>query len=181
MEGIEIMSWPMRPAKVMYIGKACYLFTNFTKGKIYDAYFLDFWHGSRCILHVKGDDGSIDRNCELTDFFIISDSDNVLNTFEATVKFDDDGSAKKFPDLTIGHSYRALGCDKDGYFLVIDDSCESYFYKSSHFRIICDPHDLLCKPTIYFSKFASPGDLGVSCNMTGHGKPVGEIVQKIIK
>ena len=72
-----------KPAVVRYNAKSnC----KFTKGKLYEAYFIEYWEGERTSLHVRGNDGTITNFNHLEDFEIISDEGNLLNDYEATIQ-----------------------------------------------------------------------------------------------
>ena len=139
-----------KPAQVKYIGASSEKFTN---GKTYNAYFLEYWQGERNSLHVMDNSGKISDFNPFEDFEVIEDEDNVLNTYEATVKciareYDDNSF-----DLTYGNLYKAIGREKDGLFLVMDDSYDCYFYSPRCFEIISDEHGLLSHRSIYYSYF----------------------------
>jgi len=46
----------MKPAIVEYQGRSS---KKFTKGKQYEAFFLEYWEGVRNSLHVRGNDGRV--------------------------------------------------------------------------------------------------------------------------
>lgn len=102
-------------------------------------------------LHVKGNDGKITDFNELADFVVLEDKGNVLNFYEAKVKCISD----KFPDvvcgITKGKEYPAIGRDKDGMYLVMDNSYCCYFYPANYFEIIDDEYGLLKEQSVYYS------------------------------
>lgn len=137
----------MQAAKAKFIGLESNYSGKFTHGKIYDAYFLEFWQGERKSLHVRGNDGKISDFNSIDDFEIIEDRDNVLNNYEAIVrcinhKFDD-----QLFDLNFGKEYRTIGIidsDTMGFcYLVMDESYDCYFYSPEFFEIVADPYNLL--------------------------------------
>lgn len=142
-------SYNKKPAVVKYIGKEEK--NKFSYGTLYEAYFLEYWQGERTSLHVKDNRGEITDFNPFEDFEIISDEDNVLNTYEAIVEclthnFDD-----KLFDIKYGKQYKALGMDKDGYYLIMDESYDCYFYPAGYFKIIDDKFDLLSHRTLYYN------------------------------
>ena len=170
-----------KPAKVKFIGnpnyyklgckKSSYLYCrecnekncanstpfNFEKDKIYNAYFLEYWQGNRDSLHVKGENGEINDFVSLSDFEILEDVEDVLNTKEAIVKCITHELDNKLFDLTYGKEYKAIGFDLYGRYLVMDDSWDCYFYLPKEFEIISDPHQILSpdvsKPIYDFDNF----------------------------
>ena len=129
-----------KPAVVQYNGKNGGRFTN---GKCYDAFFLEYWQGVRDSLHVCGDNGEVTDFNHFQDFSVINDEDHLLNNYEATVKcvtheFDDE-----LFDLNYGKEYKAIGINKDGLYLVMDESYDCYFYEPTCFEIIEDTHNIL--------------------------------------
>ncbi len=142
------MSWDLKPAIVKYVGKDTQKFTN---GKQYEAYFLEYWQGVRNSLHVRNDSGVITDFNPFEEFEIISDTDNVLNLYEAIIrcithKYDD-----MIMGLRYGKEYKAIGCDKDGFYLVMDESYECYFYPADIFEIVSDEHGILSHRSIYYN------------------------------
>lgn len=127
----------MKPAIVRYNGESNERFTN---GSCYEAYFLEYWEGKRDSLHVRMNDGRVTDFNPFEDFSVVSDEDNLLNTYEAVVKC----ITHKFDDellcITYGKEYKAIGRDKDGLYLVMDDSYCCYFYSPDDFEIISDEH-----------------------------------------
>ena len=123
----------------------------FTKGKSYKAFFVEYWQGERNSLNVMANDGEIHDYIALEDFEIKKDADNVLNMFEAEVKcithdYDDETLA-----LNYGTVYKAIGCDIDGLYLVMDESHDCYFYPPHCFEVISDPHEILTCQSVYYS------------------------------
>jgi len=119
----------------------------FTTGKLYLAYFLEFWQGKRSSLHVKTNLDEVTEFNHIKDFEIIRDLDDVLNIREATVrcithKFDDIGLG-----LIYGKEYIAIGVTDNQFsdfdYLVMDESTDCYFYSAEYFEIVSDPHELL--------------------------------------
>jgi len=146
------MEYKKKPAIVKYIGepgKYQYMAHHtekqiFVVGDLYEAYFLEYVEGTRDAVHVKCNDGEIRYlYVQLSDFEIISDEDNVLNSDEAIVRcitheFDDELAYIKY-----GHEYKAIGKYEDGSFLVMDESYCCYDYSPEFFEIISDPHGVL--------------------------------------
>ena len=102
----------MKPAIVEYQGRSS---KKFTKGKQYEAFFLEYWEGVRNSLHVRGNDGRVTDFNPFEYFALISDDDNLLNDYEATVKC----ITRRFEDiagchLIYGKEYKAIGRDKAG-------------------------------------------------------------------
>jgi len=139
----------MKPAIVEYQGRSS---KKFTKGKQYEAFFLEYWEGVRNSLHVRGNDGRVTDFNPFEYFALISDDDNLLNDYEATVKC----ITRRFEDiagchLIYGKEYKAIGRDKAGMFLVMDESFCCYFYNFSDFVIVDDPHGILARRSVYYS------------------------------
>ena len=125
-----------------------YLLTN---GRCYEAFFLEYWEGERNSLHVCGNDGEIHDFIPFEDFEVISDRDNVLNDYEAIVRCITHDYDDELFDLTYGKTYKAIGCDADGMYLVMDESCCCYFYPAREFEIVDDPRDILSHQSCYYS------------------------------
>ena len=145
-----------QPAIVRYIGNSN---TSFTNGKQYEAFFLEYWQGKRNSLHVRNNQGEISHFNPFDDFEVVSDADHLLNLDEAIVrcithKYDD----QTF-DLSVGKLYKAIGCDKDGNYLVMDDSFDCYFYPSEAFEIIKDEKGILSCRSLYYSYFGCKENL----------------------
>jgi hypothetical protein len=136
----------LRPAIVRYAGVKN---EKFTPGNEYEAFFVEYWQGQRNSLHVRGNDGKITDYNSFEDFVVLSDEDNLLNDYEATVRCITD----KYDDISLvsGSVYKAIGCDKDGLYLVMDESFDCYFYPSEDFEIVCDEHGILKRQSIYYS------------------------------
>ena len=139
----------MKPAIVEYRGISN---NKFTRGKQYEAFFLEYWEGVRNSLHVRGNDGQVTDFNPFESFLVISDEDNLLNNYEATIKcithrFDED----LIGGLSYGKEYKAIGRDKAGMFLVMDNSSCCYFYDPTDFIIIADPHGILSRRSVYYS------------------------------
>lgn len=138
-----------KPAIVKFVGKESR--GQFTYGKEYEAYLLEYWQGKRINLHARGDDGKITYFNTFESFEVISDEDNVLNLYEAVVecithRFDDE-----LLDIKYGKRYKAIGRDKDGMYLVMDESHDCYFYPPQDFKIIEDEHGILDYCSLYYS------------------------------
>ncbi len=138
----------MKPAVVRFIGDEHRYLTEdmyyiFNKNKCYDAYFLEYWQGTRKSLHVKGNDGEIRDFIPYEDFQLVKDEYNVLNLYEADVKCITDEYDNKLFDLNKGGIYKAIGHDKQGNYLVMDESCDCYFYPKDEFLVINDEHGVL--------------------------------------
>lgn len=126
-------------------------YKQFTKNQCYEAFFLEYWQGVRNSLHVKNNKGEIVDFIPFEEFEVVSDEGNVLNNYTATVrcithKFDD-----SLLDIKYGKTYLAIGRDKNGMFLVKDESHDCYFYLSSDFEIIEDEHGILSRESVYYS------------------------------
>lgn len=144
----------IRPAIVQYTAKSN---KKFIYGHQYEAYFLEYWEGHRTSLHVRGNDGRVTDFNPFEDFRVLSDPDNLLNTNEAVVrcithKFDD-----LIAGLTYGKEYKAIGRDKDGLYLVMDNSYCCYFYSPECFEIVSDEYGILSRRSVYYS-FHGGGD-----------------------
>ncbi len=138
----------MKPAIVQYQGRSC---KKFTRNKQYEAYFLEYWEGIRNSLHVRGNDGQITDFNEFEKFTVLSDEDDLLNTYEAEVlclthRYDD-----PICGLTYGKTYKAIGRDRDGFYLVMDDSYCCYFYRPEWFRVLKDDHGILSRQSVYYN------------------------------
>lgn len=137
------MPWQMKPAIVRYIGNND---KDFTFGKQYEAFFLEYWQGERNSLHVRNDSGAITSFNPFEDFEVISDEDNVLNLHEAIVRCKTHKS-----ELKIGKEYKVIGCDKDGMYLVMDESFDCYFYRADIFEIVRDDYNILSHRSVYYN------------------------------
>lgn len=131
-----------KPAVVKYIAKSNH---KFTKGKLYKAYFIEYWEGERTSLHVRGNDGTITDFNHLEDFEIISDEGNLLNNYEATVQCITHQYDHLICGITFREEYKAIGKDKNVLLLVVDDSYCCYFDSNIVFKIIDDPYGILEK------------------------------------
>lgn len=131
-----------KPAVVRYNAKSNRKFTN---GKLYKAYFIEYWEGERTSLHVRGNDGTITDFNHLEDFEIISDEGNLLNNYEATVQCITHKYDHLICGITFGKEYKVIGRDSDGHYLVLDESNCCYFYPNDVFKIIDDPYGILTK------------------------------------
>mgnify|MGYP003191817326 CR=1 FL=1 len=81
-----------KPAVVRYNAKSS---CKFTKGKLYEVYFIEYWEGERTSLHVRGNDGTI------TDF-------NHLEDYEATVQCITHEYDHLICGITFGKEYKAI-------------------------------------------------------------------------
>ena len=140
------MNWDKTPAIVRYIGESNQQFTN---GKQYKAFFLEYRQGVRNILHVRDNSGEISDFTTVEDFEVIIDEDNVLNLNEATVRCITHKYDGSMLELKYGRGYKAIGCDKDGFFLVMDESYDCYFYPPEFFEVIQDEKGILTQRSIY--------------------------------
>ena len=77
------MTWIKKPAVVRYIGVSN---DRFTTRNLYDAYFVEYWQGKRNSLHVSDNSGKVTDFNPFEDFEIVSDEENLLNTYEAVVR-----------------------------------------------------------------------------------------------
>lgn len=123
----------------------------FTKDQTYKAYFVEYWQGKRDSLHVEANDGKIHDFVCLEDFDIIEDAYNVLNMFEAEVRCITHRYDDELLELNYGKVYKAIGCDIDGLYLVMDESMDCYFYHPKCFEIISDPQGILNSQSVYYS------------------------------
>ncbi len=136
------------PAKVRYIGPSS---EEFTQGEVYHAYLLEYWQGKRDSLHVKGNSGRISDFNPFEDFEVVEDDDDVLNLHEATVRCVTHRYDEMVTGLKFGREYKAIGRDRDGLYLIMDESFDCYFYPPEIFDIVSDEHDLLSHQSIYYS------------------------------
>lgn len=137
-----------KPAVVRYNAKSN---RKFTKGKLYEAYFIEHWEGERTSLHVRGNDGTITDFNPLEDFEVISDEGNLLNNYEATVQCITHKYDHLICGITFGKEYKVIGRDKNGLLLVMDDSYCCYFYPNDVFKIINDPYGILEETSVYYN------------------------------
>ena len=135
-------------AIVRYIAESTELFTQ---GQTYKAFFVEYWQGKRDSLHVKANDGKIHDYVHFENFEIIEDTNNVLNMYEADVKCITHDYDEELLELNYGQVYKAIGCDIDGLYLVMDESMDCYFYHPNCFEIINDPHGILNNQSVYYS------------------------------
>ena len=140
--------WNKKPAIVKYIGQ-----TNrkFTFQHEYEAYFLEYWQGKRDSLHVRDNYGLITDFNSFSYFEVISDVCNLLNNDEAIVWCKTHKCENESLTLCYGKEYKAIGRDKDGLFLVMDDSHDCYFYPAHYFEVVEDPAGILEHRSIYYS------------------------------
>lgn len=131
-----------KPAVVRYNAKSN---RKFTKGKLYEAYFIEYWEGERTSLHVRGNDGTITDFNPLEDFEVISDEGNLLNNYEASVQCITHKYDHLICGITFGKEYKAIARDKNGLLLVMDDSYSCCFYPNDVFKIIDDQYGILTK------------------------------------
>lgn len=89
----------------------------------------------------------------------MEDVDNVLNTHEATVRCITHEYDNELFDLTYGKKYKAIGRDRDGLYLVMDDSHDCYFYLPTCFEIVSDEYDILSHRSVYFSSTTGKNEL----------------------
>jgi hypothetical protein len=141
----------MKPAIVRYEGKSEGSKGKFTHGKCYEAFFLEYWEGVRDSLHVRGDDGLVTDFNKFEDFTVISDDDNLLNDYEAIVRCVTHDYDDELFDLNYDVEYKAIGRDKDGMYLVMDESYCCYFYEPDCFEIVEDKHGILSRRSVYYS------------------------------
>ena len=138
----------MKPAIVKYIGSDSDKFIN---GKCYESFFLEYWQGERDSLHVRGEDGEITDFNPFSDFEVISDEDDLLNDHEDIVRCLTHQHDDLVSGLTYGKEYKAIGRDKDGLYLVMDDSYDCYFYPPDIFEVLEDEHGILNRQSVYYS------------------------------
>ncbi len=136
------------PAKVKYIGPPS---EKFTCGEVYSAFLLEYWQGRRNSLHVRDNSGEISDFNPFEDFEVIEDDDEVLNLHEATVRCVTNRYDEMVTGLKFGREYKAIGRDRNGLYLVMDESSDCYFYPPDLFEIISDEHDLLSHQSVYYS------------------------------
>ena len=53
--------------------------------------------------------------------------------------------------MNYGSEYKAIGRDKDGMYLVMDESYCCYFYEPDCFEVIEDKHGILSRRSVYHS------------------------------
>ena len=82
---------------------------------------------------------------------MIADEDNVLNLHEAIVRCNTHKYDDMIAGLRYGKEYKAIGRDKDGLYLVMDESCDCYFYPADIFEIVSDEHDILSHRSVYYN------------------------------
>ena len=82
---------------------------------------------------------------------MISDEDNLLNDYEAIVKCVTHAYDGELFDLNFGSLYKAIGRDKDGMYLVMDESFCCYFYDPNCFEVVEDKYGILDKHSVYYS------------------------------
>ena len=137
-----------KPAVVRYNAKSnC----KFTKGKLYEVYFIEYWEGKRTSLHVRGNDGTITDFNHLEDFEIISDEGKLLKDYEATVQCITHKYDHFMCCVTFGEEYKVIGRDKNRLLLVMDDSYCCYFYPNDVFKSINDPYGILEETSVYYN------------------------------
>ena len=78
---------------------------------------------------------------EITDF-------NPLENFEGLEDTD-----------SVLNTYKAIGRDRDGLYLVMDDSHDCYFYPPTCFEIVSDEYDILSHRSVYFSSTTGKNEL----------------------
>ncbi len=122
---------------------------KFTRGQIYDAFFLEYWCGKRESLHVIDNQGELTDFNDINDFEIVSDPDHLLNLHEAIVLCLSNAYDEIF-ELKCGKTYTAIGRDKGRMFLIKDETGDCYFYPAYHFKIIEDKYEILSHKTLYF-------------------------------
>ena len=142
------MHWHKKPAIVRYIGRSN---KKFTKGKQYEAFLVEYWEGARHSLHVRNNDGVITDFNPLEKYEIVSDEDDVLNMHEAIVCCMKYIYEDQISGLLYGKEYTAIGCDKDGYYLIKDQSGCCYFYPFYDFAVISDEHGILSERSLYYN------------------------------
>lgn len=98
-----------------------------------------------------GEDGEINNLNLFSDFKVISDEDNLLNDHEETVRCLTHDYDDLVSGLTYGKEYKAIGRDKDGLYLVMDDSYCYYFYNPDIFEVVEDKHGILEPQIMYYS------------------------------
>lgn len=139
-----------------------------TYGQCYEAFFLEYWEGKRNSLHVRCNDGEIHDLISFEDFEVISDEDNVLNDYEAIVRCTTHDYDDEEFDLEYGKSYKAIGCDADGLYLVMDETRCCYFYPAHDFEIVDDPHGILSYQSCYYSYYSEKHDSNTPDYVAAH-------------
>lgn len=142
------MKWTKKPAIVCYKGVSC---DDFTFDKQYEAFFLEYWEGERNSLHVRNNLGVITDYNSFKNFEVVSDVDNILNYNEAVVRCITHKYSNAVSGLTYNKEYKAIGCDRDGLYLVMDNSYDCYFYPPEAFEIIEDKYGILQYRSVYYS------------------------------
>lgn len=135
-------------AKVKYMGAKE---KNLTPDKIYDAFFVEYWQGTRNSLHIRDDSGQITDFHPREEFEIIEDPDDVLTLKEAIVECITNRFDGELFGIRPGKQYKAIGRDRNGMFLVMDESLDCYFYPSDFFVVVEDEHGILERKSIYYS------------------------------
>lgn len=147
----------MKPAKVRFIGDDNYHEGHFTRGQVYDAYFLEYWNGLRNSLHVMDNEGNIQDFKPLEDFEVLEDPDNLLSHAEAVVRCIGPTQRSRGGGVIHGQEYIAIGRDVDGLYLVKDCSDNCFFYPPDLFEVVSDPEHILDHLSLYYS--AESGDI----------------------
>ena len=137
----------MKPAIVRYIKESD---GHFTKGKEYEAFFLEYWQGTRNNLLVRDDRGEVTDFNPFEHFEVVSDEDGLLTLDEAVVRCVTHEYEGQIMGLTCGREYKAIGRTEGGRYLVMDDSWDCCFYPPEAFEIVRDPHGILSRRSIYF-------------------------------
>ncbi|MBQ3125185.1 MAG: hypothetical protein IJC09_07195 [Clostridia bacterium] len=122
---------------------------TFTHGKEYEAFLLEYWQGECKSLHARGDDGQITAFNSFDDFEVVSDENNVLNSYEAIVEC----VTHNCNEIKYGKRYKSIGCDKNGMYLVMDESFDCYFYPAEYFKILEDKNAILARCSLYCGCF----------------------------
>jgi hypothetical protein len=126
---------------------------EFLNGKTYEAYFVEYFADVRNALHVKGEDGEIHAPVRFEHFTVISDPDHVLADYEAMVRFTTHRYEKRWkqePQKPIfGKTYKAIGKDNHGRYLIVNEHGMDKFYPAEDFEILEDPHGILQFQSIY--------------------------------
>lgn len=116
---------------------------QFNYGKLYQARGLEYWEGVRngLVVETNMDDG-YESFIPFEDFEIVCDPDNVLNNYEAEVRCINPNYDEEY-EIKYGSVYKAIGMDREGYYLVMDGTYCCYFYPGKDFEILSDPDGVL--------------------------------------
>jgi len=111
---------------------------------MYEAYLLDLWEAEWEALSVRDETGEIQHYCQLSDFRVVNDPDEVVSVHNAKVKciVGDAGSGW---GLVEDQVYECIGYSwQDALvYYVADGTGGTYPYLAARFKIIDDPYGTL--------------------------------------